>query len=142
MTQTVSDLTETLTGGDVSESVHFKTHVLTAPRGSYVSVSLQRTLDQTADPDPLNPFAGPPGADARITRVGNQLLGQQIGDTPWRDFDTCPTWWQGFPDGAHEIEVTMRTRYAVATTIIHLHLVSLFQQTTTADRPPQHVFTP
>ncbi len=128
----MSDLIETFAGGGVTQSVHFKTKIILASSLAYVTVWVERTVGQTAEPHALSPFAHQPDAEARITRVGNHMLGQRIGDTRWHIFDTCPTWWQGFPDGSHEIEVTLRTRNALATATVHLRLHSLAPVETTA----------
>ncbi len=129
----MSDLT--YSGGDVNEQVHWKQRTVTVPEMAYVSVWVQVKVDQAADADGLDPFEGPPAAEARITRVGNHELGESVHGTQWRFFNTCPTVWQGFPDGNREVEVTLRTHFSVATATVHVRIHSLLHDTTRADVP-------
>ncbi len=129
----MSDLT--FTGGSILEQVHFKVVTVEVPPMAYLSAWVQVAIDEIAPADRLGPFDGPPAAEARITRVGNHLLGESIHGTQWRSFGTCPTVWQGFPDGDRELEVTLRTRHATAIVTVHVQVHPLLRDTTTVDHP-------
>ena len=49
--------------------------------------------------------------------------------------NTCPTAWQGFPDGNRKIQVRLRTHFSVATVTVHVRFHSLLYDTTKADEP-------
>jgi len=129
----VPDLT--FTGGDILEQVHWKLLTVTVPQMAYVSAWVEVKVDETAATDGLNPFEGPPTAEARIIQVGNHAMGASIHGTRWRYFNTCPTAWQGFPDGNREIQVRLRTHFSVATVTVHVLFHSLLYDTTKADEP-------
>ena len=123
----MSDLT--FTGGDILEQVHWKLLTVTVPQMAYVSAWVEVKVDETAATDGLNPFEGPPTAEARIIQVGNHAMGASIHGTRWRYFNTCPTAWQGFPDGNREIQVRLRTHFSVATVTVHVLFHSLLYDT-------------
>jgi hypothetical protein len=123
MTQLTWELSDSFSGGNIRDVLHYKSQVISLPADVMTTVRVEVAITSMAEPGSLPVFADPPDAQARITRVGDLNLGVPIVITGWGTvfaFDSCPTYWQGFPPGRPEIEVTLWTRYTEATVTVQL----------------------